>query len=218
MTLPALLRRTLPALGLVLASCAAATRNVQDPTLDIRTSGGNELGVSTPYGVLFLGHTARSGEIEVTAWFGDGPTIEPSVIEPLGGGLYTAQTEILLPTTRMTFRAPRPGDKVTLIGRRGREPWSAEATVRYDPRVEGILLSVPSEVRSDDQTGAGVYVGPEDDRRLVGLVSGRLRLDTADGRSRDFLTVVGPDDTWRLVVHNRSIQRKPRTVYRYDVR
>lgn len=213
------------ALGLTLATLSSScviteSRNVQQPTLQIQSDHGMELGVSTEYGVLFLGRTVRSGEIEVTAWYGDGPSIEPSVVEPLGGGLYTAQTEIELPTTRLTFQPPEPGAWVTVIGRRDGEVWETEAKVLSDPRVDGILLRTPPLLRSEEeQIGAGVFVlDPKGDRVLVGLVSGRLQLPHPDtGQPVSYLTVMGPNDTWRLVVHSRSIQRKKRFVYRDDV-
>ena len=105
-------------------------------TLEIRTSGGSELGVATDYGVLFLGRTARSGEVRVVAWFGDGPSVEASVIEPLGGGLYTAETEIRLPTIPMSFRTPEPGERLYVVGRAEGDLHRLAAAVRQDgPRL-----------------------------------------------------------------------------------
>ena len=61
---------------MLLGLCAAlsgcrGTRTLSDPTLEIRTPAGAELGVATDYGILFLGRTSRSGEVQVVAWFGD---------------------------------------------------------------------------------------------------------------------------------------------------
>ena len=207
----------LPAFLLVaLAGCENTTRNLQDPTVEIRTSGGTELGVSTDYGLVFLGRTARSGEIEITAWFGNGPSIEPSVVEPIGGGLFTAQAEIRLPSTTMSFQRPEPGDSVTVIGRTGPETWEREVEVRTDPRVDGLLLAPIGEL-SGDQVGAGVYVGEGWKKKLVGLVSGRLFLSGADGTTSEYVTVVGPDDLWRIVVYDRSIVHKVPFPRRGDV-
>ncbi len=205
--------------GLLLSGCAGS-RKVQEPTLEVLTSGGRELGVSTDFGVVFLGRTARSGEVELVSWYGDGPGTELSVIEPLGGGLYTAETEIRLPSTAMTFQAPRPGRAVSIVGRRGSHVWTAEARVREDPRVQGLLLSVPNELRGrPERLGAGVYVDDEatGQRRLLGLVSGQVSLRAPDGAQRSYLTVVGPDQLWRLVAQRRNIQVKPRWVYRDDI-
>ena len=100
----------------LLCSACQGVRTLSDPTLVIETSGGRELGVSTDYGIVFLGRTARSGPAEITAWFGDGPNIEKTVIEPVGNGLYTAETEIRLPQVEMSFDDPAPGRELVVVG------------------------------------------------------------------------------------------------------
>ncbi len=213
-------RPLLPAVLLALLAACQGTRNVMDPILEIRTPGGQELGVSTDYGVLFLGRTARSGEVSVIAWYGDGPSLEISVIEPLGDGLYTAETQIRLPAIPITFRTPRPGDVVQIQGRRGAETWQAEATVLADPRVDGILLTVPAELQdAPDQIGAGIFVDdPETGhRRLVALVSGTLELTAEDGATRRYLTALGPEQIWRLVTRRQDLLQRRRWIYREDV-
>ena len=118
------------AVTLAAPSCQGV-RTLADPTLVMQTSGGSELGVSTDYGIVFLGRTARSGPVQVIAWFGDGPNIEKTVIEPVGGGVYTAETEIRLPHVEMSFEDPLPGTKLLngpvvqlpqFAGRRGAVP------------------------------------------------------------------------------------------------
>lgn len=213
-------RTCLPVLLFAALAACQGTRNVMDPILEIRTPGGQELGVSTEYGVLFLGRTARSGEVSVIAWYGDGPSLEISVIEPLGDGLYTAETLIRLPAIPITFRTPRPGDVVHVLGRRGAEAWEADATVLADPRVDGILLSIPSELDdSPDQIGAGIFVDdPETgNRRLVGMVSGMLELADEHGAARRYLTAMGPEQIWRLVTRRQDLLQKRRWIYREDV-
>lgn len=205
--------------ALALCSCVG-TRRLAHPTLDIRTEHGRELGVSTDHGIVFLGRTARSGPIDVTAWFGDGPSIEPSVIEPIAPGVCTAETEIRLPSVPLWFDDPRPGDELLLIGRRDGELWERKVTVRSDPRVHGILIDPPPEMRGrPDQIGAGLYVLPEGDREklsLVGLVSGSVTLRTDQGE-RELLAVAGPQQLWRLVTHRRDVLRRRPWVYREDV-
>ncbi len=217
--LPRLLSALLAIAALALSSCVG-THKLQDPIVVIQTSGGTELGVSTDYGVVFLGSTAPSGSIELTSWYGDGPSIEASVIEPIGGGLFTAETEIRLPTVPLTFVAPKPGDELLVSGRRGSSRWEETLKVRSDPRVLGILLAIPGELRNHpDQVGAGVFVIPAGEpnlKKLVGLVSGILRLETDEG-PREFLTVVGPEDLWRLVTHRRDHLRRKPWVYREDI-
>ena len=202
-----------------LGSCVGV-RTLSDPTLEIRTTGGRELGVSTDYGVVFLGRTARSGPAEITAWFGDGPNIEKTVIEPVGNGIFTAETEIRLPEVIMTFGDPAPGSTLVVYGRSKAGPWHREVTVVSDPRVFGLITTIPEELRAAaDQVGAGVYIWPEGDERqkqLVGLVSGKIVLGTSTGE-REFLTIVGPTDLWRLVSHRHEHASRRRWVYREDI-
>ena len=208
--------------GLALVSTACTgTRKLVDPTVVVTTDRGQELGVSTQYGVVFLGRTARSGRVELEAFYGDGPSIERSVIEPVGGGLFTAETEIRLPAVPLTFELPRPGETVVVRGRKDREAWELELPVRADERVWGLLLPVPAELEAaQDQVGAGVYWrNPEDgaDLRLIGLVSGRLRLEDAEGEAVEYLAVEGPEHLWRLVSHRRDHNRRKPWVYREDI-
>jgi carbohydrate-binding DOMON domain-containing protein len=202
------------------AGSCAGTLTLSDPTIEIRTPGGSELGVSTDYGVVFLGRTAQGGRADITAWFGDGPNIESGVIEPIGGGLFTAETEIRLPPVSISFEDPRPGSRVLVIGRTSSGPWERETEVVTDPRVDGLLLPVVRELDgASDQIGAGVYVYPDDEvekKKLVGLVSGRLSLSGPNGR-REYLTVIGPRDLWRLVTHRRDAEQRRKWVYREDV-
>ena len=127
------------------------------------------------------------------------------------------RSELQLPTTALTFDEPEPGAVVMVRGRDARGPIEAYAEVVSDGRVAGILLR-PSGVLDDlgqDQTGAGVYrVLAKGERRLVGLVSGRL---TLPGDDDPVLTVVGPRDLWRLVTYHRNLERVRRPLVREDV-
>ena len=192
---------------------------IQDPTLLIEGNGGAELGVNTDYGILFLGRRSRAGKVAITAWFGDGPSLEMTVVEPVGGGIYTAETEIRLPSIPLTFVSPDPGTEVLVGGRSGNSRWFAEAYVATDPRVRaGILLGLgPATRLTGDQVGAPVFIkNPYGDWRCLGVVSGRIRLG-ADGEEVEYLTVLGPESTWRLVGHRRSVERRRRWVYREDI-
>jgi len=205
-----------------LSLCAGCTgvRTIADPVVVVETRGGRELGVSTEYGLAFLGRTAQSGPAMVTAWFGDGPQTERSAIEPIGGGLFTAQIEIRFPEAAMCFEEPKPGDKVLVVGRHRGGRWDKTVRVEKDPRVEGLLLPTVSEIeRSPEEVGAGVFVEKEDvpNPELVGLVSGVVTL-TENGRSTSYLTVVGMRDLWRLVAHRRELDRRRPLPSREDVR
>ena len=207
------------ALPLLLASCAG-TRTLADPTLLIQTDGGRELGVSTEYGIVFIGRTASSGDVNMTVWFGDGPSQEKSSIEPLGGNLYTAEAEIRLPSVPLSFDDPVPGDVLTVVGREGGTVWSEDVLVLSDPRVYGIILEVPEKMRGrNDQVGAGIYSIPDGDlskMRLVAIASGVITISTADGDT-DYLAAYGPQQLWRLVTHRRDHNRRKPWIYRDDI-
>ena len=200
-------------------SCVG-THKLSDPTLVLTTEAGSELGVSTEYGVVFLGRTARSGDVEITAWFGDGPSIESTVIEPITASVFTAETEIRLPSVPMIFEDPEPGAEVLIVGRRGSKKWEKHVRVQTDPRVDGILLEVPSELRNaPDQIGAGVFVCPDEDckrKQFLGLVSGQITL-TGEGGTRTYVSVVGPSELWPLVTHRRDLHKRKPWIYRDDI-
>lgn len=188
----------------------------------MRSDQGLELGVVTSDGVVFLGRTARSGEVEITAWFGDGPSTEVAVVEPLGGGLFTAETEIRLPSVPISFDTPKVGERVSIFGRSGSVRWEEAADVKGDPRVlEGFLLPwLPRFDGHPELVGAGVFVVDEHDdrlKRLVGLVSGKLELTAADGAITTYLAVIGPSELWRLVTSKRDNSKKRKWVYREDI-
>jgi len=225
-----LVEGALVAAALCALGACQGNRAIMDPALLVRTSGGFEQGVSTDYGVVFLGRTARTGDVEVMAFYGDGPSIEGSVIEPLGGGLYTVETEIRLPEVTLVFDDPEAGLEVEIRGRWSREKWDRETTVERHPSVDGILLALPDDLDEIPSiVGAGVFVlgpeqrqypllgGPNPNRRLLGLVSGRVRLIAADGVQREYLTVIGPESLWRLVTYRRKVTHKQRWVYREDI-
>lgn len=205
----------------LLATACQGTRKLADPVLEIRGPDSVELGVATDYGLVFLGRSARSGPIEVTAWFGDGPSVEQAVVEPLGGGLFTAEPQIRFPRVPLHFETPPAGSKLIAVGRFGRERWEAEVTVQSDPRVEGLLTTIPPQVVAyDHQTGVGLYVvDPQvpEQRRLVGLVSGRVELTDSNGAVVRYLTAFGPDQLWRLVAYRREYPKRRKFVYRDDI-
>jgi hypothetical protein len=204
----------LAALGACTAIEGSARRTV-DPVVVVHGESGDELAVSTDYGVVFLGRTAQSGRIEFTVWFGDGPSREEGIVEPMGGGVYATEGEILLPSVALCFELPPAGTGVIVRGRRAGEPFEVAATLATDPRVRGVLLEAGPELDAltDDALGAGVFlVTPRQALQLVGLLSGRLELD-----GRTYLTAVGPEDLWRAVVHRRNSDRPRRWVYREDV-
>jgi hypothetical protein len=214
-------RSAVALLALLAGACTtpieSSARFATDPVVRVHGAGGEELGVSTDYGVVFLGRSARSGRVEFTAWFGDGPAREVGVVEAVGGGAFATESEILLPRVALCFEPPEPGSSVRVRGRRGDEPFEIEAELAADARVTGLLLASSPELErlTDAELGAGVFlVRPGEPLELLGLVSGRLAFD--DGRR--YVTVLGPDDLWRLVVQRRNSDRPRRALYRDDVR
>jgi hypothetical protein len=207
------------ALATLLAPACTGTRHLADPVLEIRSGEARELGVSTDYGLIFLGRTVRAGRVEIVAWFGDGPSVEATAVEPLGGGLFTAETDIRLPRVPLSFETPEPGERLTVAGRSGSDRWESEVVVRRHASVDGILTNVPGELdRYDGQIGAPVFrTDARGKRRLVGLAAGRVELTDGDGARREFLAILGPDQLWRLVTYRRDWSHRRRWVYRDDV-
>lgn len=214
---PSLLRLAPLAAAFLMVACSG-TRKLTDPVVVITTQNGTELGVTTESGVVFTGATAERGEIEIMAWFGDGPSIERAVIEPVSSELFTAETDIVLPAVPISFDEPRDGETLELVGRKGNRKWSTLTRVRTDPRVFGLLLEIPSGFPDDpDQVGAGVFRKRADRKReLVGLVIGKVQLER-DGAVRRYLAAAGPTELWRLVAHKRDHLRKKPFVYREDI-
>lgn len=222
--LSALAALALPLLG----TACTGTRHLQDPLVRVESRTGTELGVATEFGVVFLGRTTQAGEIDLWTWFADGPSIEGTVVEPIGGGLYTCELELELLDVPLSFRAPTPGERVLVMGRGADgELWSHLIRVADEPGVEGFLLESHPRLREDvSQTGAAVFVpsetgvrlvdGPQERMALVGLVSGRVRLETEVG-AREYMTVAGPTSLWRLVTYHRADVYRSRFNYRRDL-
>ncbi|MEC7233251.1 MAG: hypothetical protein VXW31_09940 [Planctomycetota bacterium] len=212
------LLRLAPLAAAVLLTACSGTRKLVDPVVVITTRNGMELGVTTRSGVVFTGATAERGEIEIEAWFGDGPTIERTIIEPVSDELFTAEIDIVLPSVPISFDEPRDGESLQLMGRKDGARWSMSARAKTDPRVFGLLLEIPSGFPDDpDQVGAGVFRRlPEHRHELVGLVVGKVQLERSGSIER-YLAVAGPTELWRLVAHRRDHLRKKPFVYREDI-
>jgi len=187
-----------------------------DPVVVVHGPEQDELGVSTDYGIVFLGRSAKSGRVEFTAWFADGPSREEGVVEAVGEGLFATESEIQLPSVPLCFTPPPAGSVVRVRGRRGNVPFEFEARLAQDGRVTGILLEPNEEFdRNGAGTlGAGVFlVEGTKPVQLLGLVTGSLEFD---GGPR-YYTAMGPEVLWRLVVQRRNSERPRRWVYREDL-
>ncbi len=194
--------------GLGLAACRSVDPGLSgrmDPTVVIDGASGRELGVSTDYGVVFLGTTQQSGEVDFTAWFLDGPSLETGLIEPLGSELFLTQAEIELPETPVTFQIPERGTPVVVAGRRNGKSFQIGTQIATDPSVEGLLLRSNGALArlGKEQLGAGVYVEIDRKWMLLGLLSGSLELQS-EGQSRSYHTLAGPARLWRLAAATRD--------------
>jgi hypothetical protein len=187
-----------------------------DPVVTVHGPAGDELGVSTDYGIVFLGRSVQSGRVEFTTWFGDGPSREEGLVESLGDGLFATDGEILLPSVPLCFETPAPGTQVIVRGRRASgAPFEFIAQVAAAERVTGVLLEPTAELDAltDAERGAGVFLAlPGTPLRLLGLLSGRMEL-----AGRRYVTAFGPENLWRLVVRRRNSDRPRRWVYREDL-
>jgi hypothetical protein len=202
-------------LGALLGASCRGNPRIGDPVVTLHTSQGDRSGVSTDWGILFVSDAAESGEIELTAWFLDGPSEERGIVEPIAAGLFATEAEIELARVPVTFAAPPPGERVRILGRRDGRLWDRALRVAEHPQVQGLLLEDPGDLPRSIE-GAGIYVTQDGELVLVGLVTGRLTL-LGPGRERMFLTAAGPEALAKLVTRRRtSGERKP-WVYREDV-
>ena len=192
----------------------------EDPTVVMHTELGDELGVSTDYGVVFLGRGAKGGTVAFTSWFGDGPSLEEGVVESIGGGIFATEAEIEIPSVPIVFTEPNPGTDVIVRGRRNGHLWEIEAQTASDPSVQGLLLEPSKSLLelSPEDLGAGIFWDDREGRPLLlGLVTGTVRI-SGEGGNRQYVTALGPRDLWRLVVQRRNSDRPKRPVYREDIR
>ncbi len=215
-----------PTLALLAGACYSPfavgdpDRHSADPTVVVHGPGGDELGVSTDYGVVFLGRGAKSGMVEFTAWFGDGPSREQGAVEAISDQLCVTEAEIEIPSVAIAFVEPAAGTRVLVRGRRNGALWERWTTVASDPSVEGLLLAPTSELSrlQPEEVGAGVFWFDENGlANLLGLISGSVRLE-GEGGARTYVAALGPRELWRLVVQRRNSDRPRRWVYREDIR
>ena len=192
------------ALGLALlsSSCSLLRPTDIDATVLVHSEAGDELGVATEFGVVFLGRGQSSGEVEYTVFFGDGPSRERATIEPLATGIFNLEPELRLPTTEIGFPVLEAGDEVVVRGRRGREAWERSAQVAVNPHAEGLLLKAKGlgDLGHRD-TGAGVYVAYRGRHVLVGLVQGRVSLPGKNGAPVSYIAVAGARELVGLGLH-----------------
>lgn len=210
-------RPTVSLLLLVLVLCTGCLSRGGpfDATVRVIGRNGEELGVATPHGVVFLGHVVDDASVELVPAFGDGPSLERADSALVADGLRLAIPSIDLPNVRLSFDALKPGTDVVVRGRKGRDAWETDAEVARVPNASGLLLKNDGGIRNRlerGMVGAGVYHrGSDGEWRLVGLVDGLVTVG-----ERTYLGVAGAGHLWKAAAHERSLDRR-RWVYREDV-
>lgn len=201
-------------LGLLLTGCSVRGSSF-DPTVVVLGSGGEELGVSTPYGVVYLGHNVADERVRLVPAFGDGPGVERANSQEVARGLKLAEAAIELPTVPICFNAPAPGSTVIVKGRDGVRGWQEEATVASVPGAKGLVLRADGSLRRRMEAGVvgpGVYTrDDEGNLLLLGLLDGVFEKD-----GTNYLAVAGPGHLWRAAAFDKKLGRT-RWVYREDV-
>ncbi len=215
------LRCVVGALGLglvLLASCRTPT-HTRDATVRILTPDLPELGVATDYGIVFLGRGQQSGNVQFDVWFGKDANREIGVVESVGGDLYATEAEIRIPRVPVTFVVPPVDTEVLILSRATDGRRRNKAVICSHPSVTGLLLRMTpgSPTFEPTQIGAGVYVERRGRPYFLGLVSGCVSLQGADGSLEEYIAVVGPTETWRVVTHGRNRSREQHWVYREDI-
>jgi hypothetical protein len=184
----------------------------------VRTQGGEEQGVATPYGVIFLGRTAQSGRCDVTVYFGDGPSLEPGTIDTVDPELCIAQLEVKVPMSEVSFTYPDASDSlyIGLITPDGPELYST--TLATDLGVRGTALRIPGSFPiSPSVAGAPVFRFEDKRYRLVGLVNGVARFKDSDGDYHEILTFLGPRNLALVAIKDKDRGRPKDPPLRTDI-
>lgn len=149
------------------------------PVARIETTGGEEFGVATEFGILFLGRTASEGVCRVTHYYAEDQVVDDGEVEPFGGVYRRAAIE------RRHQRAPLWTDELT-----GQEDLVA---IYFDPEdlddvvrtsvelavLDGVSGNALRATSTQIPAGAGVFVRDEDKNlHLVGLVAAKAVLES----------------------------------------
>lgn len=184
----------------------------------VRTPAGEEQGVATPYGILFLGRTAQAGRCDVTVFFGDGPSIEPGTIEAADSEICVALLEVKVPMSEVSFTYPDPSDAILIAIAHDDGPEYFTTEVSTEAGVEGTVLRVPRGFPVDPTVvGAGVYRFEDGRYRLIGLVNGVARYRGLDGQYHEVLTFLGPRNLTVAVLKDKDRGRPKDPPLRSDI-
>ncbi|MBI3819996.1 MAG: hypothetical protein HY286_14970 [Planctomycetes bacterium] len=208
-------RMLIPALALSLLGASCASTPWPRGGVMVQTEHGVEQGVSTPYGVLFLGKTASAGPCEIVTFFGDGPSIESGRIRNISDQLYQVEVDLRIPTSEVSFTYPSEGDDLILGVSDGSSTQFYNTRIVNDATVRGTAVEMPGGLTMPAAAGAPLFRREDGRYRVVGLVSGVARYETANGK-REVLTYLGPRDLVPAAMFDRERQRPRPQVHRED--
>ncbi len=200
--------------GVLFGGCAIRGRI--HPVVEIQTSQGKELGVSTTDGVLFLGTTARKGRAHVLLYYGDIPYVETAEIQPAGGGLYKLDLEVRHQGVPIAVRWPQPGEDLLLMGMKDGKVWTAWTRLAKAKGIYGEVYEIPEGLKLDPtQAGAGVFrKGRGGNLSLLGLVKGTAVLLPS---GRKWLCVAGLRDLKACMEARRDVLPPRKVIHRPDL-
>jgi hypothetical protein len=204
---------TLLSVLLAFGSCRVSRQQpTQIPVVWIQTTKGFEQGVSTEEGIIFLGRTAQKGPAKVSYLLGPSPLVEAGKIRNGPGPLHFVDLEVSIPKAPISFRAPKPGEGLSLILYKGNSPRFFFTKVANDPRIQGTALEIPSGFRPQpSDIGAGVFKQTDDGPALVGLLQGVASLE-----GKSWLLVAGRD-LWKThFLKPTPSEQKKEVFYRAD--
>ncbi|MFN0205755.1 MAG: hypothetical protein ACKVS6_05520 [Planctomycetota bacterium] len=170
----------------------------------IQTPSGAEQGVNTPYGIVFLGNTAKDGYCDVTMFFGDGPSIEPGRIRTVNEQLCRVDIDIKAPASEVSFTYPAPDDEllISVVEDTDIEYYKTRLAKRD---AAGTVVEVPGSFPiAAAATGAPLYRMEDGRYRLIGLINGLVRYNDSSGAARAVLTYMGPRDLVPFTLQNHD--------------
>lgn len=181
----------------------------------VETASQRELGVSTRFGIVSVGAEQDSGQVRVTAFYGDGPATDSGLIEAVGDRLCRIRVEFPTPWCEISSVLPVPGEMLTLAGYSDQdELWSRDVRLAFETDSKGVLVVPPTDVPKEwILPGTALYRWEVDRWRLVGLLVAEV-----ERGSRRWLLAHGPIELARFVTADHQRQRPEVRPYRRDVR
>lgn len=159
------------------------------PVARIETRGGVEFGATTTEGILFLGRTANDGPCRVHYFLGETPMVEDGEIRHLGGVLYLADIDLKHQSVGLLEREATNDDELYAMVHAGGSAPDVNVRLANNDDIEGDVLAWPG---GSLPPGSPVFADTADGLKLVGLVSGEVRVVGGSSEGR-YLTFAGSD-------------------------